>query len=150
MIKILKEFIERGRMEPCSSEWASPCLVVPKKVAVEWKLVADYRDLNSESQHDAYSLPLITNLLRKQQGKPIFSVLDPKHGYHQMHLAKSSQDATAMSSPLGLLRRKVMPMEVKNGNAQFQRMPEDLLETWTGRSVCGRHHCLQPDTGDDR
>ena len=150
MIKILKEFIERGWMEPCSSEWASPCLVVPKKVAVEWKLVADYRDLNSESQPDAYFLPLITNLLQKQQGKPIFSVLDLKHGYHQMPLAKSSQDATAMSIPLGLLRWKVMPMEVKNSNAQFQRMPEDLLETWTGRSVCGRHHCLQPDAGDDR
>ena len=42
--------------------------------------------------------------LQKQQGKPIFSVLDLKHGYHQMPLAKSSQDATAMSTPLGLLR----------------------------------------------
>ena len=43
-----------------------------------------------------------------------------------------------------------MTMEVKNGNAQFQRMMKDLLETWSGRSVCGGHHCLQPDAGDDR
>ena len=33
MEKILREFIERGWLEPCHSEWASPCFVVPKKVA---------------------------------------------------------------------------------------------------------------------
>ena len=57
----------------------------------------------------------------------IFSLLDLKHGHHQMPLAKSSQDATAMSTPLGLMRWNMMPMGVKNGNAQFQRMTEDLL-----------------------
>ena len=33
--KILREFIERGWLEPCHSEWTSPCFVVPKKVAGE-------------------------------------------------------------------------------------------------------------------
>ena len=109
MIKILKKFIERGWMEPCSSELASPCFVVPKRVAGEWRLVVDYRDLNSESKHDAYSMPLIDNLLHKQLGKRAFSVLDLKHGYHQMPLAKSSQDAIAMLNPLGLMRWEVFP-----------------------------------------
>ena len=83
--------------------------------------------MNSESQHDAYPLPLIDNRLQKQQGKRIFSVLNLKHGYHQMPLAKSSQDATAMSTLIGLERWKVMPMGVKKGNALFQRMTEDVL-----------------------
>ena len=117
MIKILKEFIERGWIEPCSSEWASPCFVVPKKVAGEWRLVVEHCDLNSELQHDAYSLPLIDNLLQQQQGKWIFSVPDLKQGYHQMPIAKRSHDATAMLTPLGLMRWNVMPMGVKNGNA---------------------------------
>ena len=104
MNKILKEFIERGWIEPCSSEWGSPCVVVPEKVAGKWRLVVDYCDLKSESKHDAYSLPLIVNLLQKQQGKLIFSILDQKHGYQEMSLAKSSQDTTAMSTPLGLMR----------------------------------------------
>ena len=104
MIKILKEFIERGWIGVCSSEWASPCFFVPKKVGGEWRLVVDFRDLDSESQHDADSLPLIDNLLQKQQGKRIFGILDLKHGYHQMPGAKSSRDATAMSTPLGLMR----------------------------------------------
>ena len=64
----------------------------------------DYRDLNFDSQHDACSLPLINNLLQKQQGKWTFSVLELKHGYHQMLLAKSSGDATAMLTPVELMR----------------------------------------------
>ena len=55
------------------------------------------------------------------------SALALKHGDHRMPLAKSSEDATAMSTPLGLMRWKVMPMGVKNGNTQFQRMTGDLL-----------------------
>ena len=43
MEKILREFIDRGWLEPCHSEWASPCFVVPKKVAGEWQLVIEYR-----------------------------------------------------------------------------------------------------------
>ena len=66
MMKMLNECIERGWIEPCSSEWTSPCFVFPKKVAGKWRLVVDYRDLNSESEHDASSLPLIDNLLQKQ------------------------------------------------------------------------------------
>ena len=127
MINILKEFMERGWIEPCSSELASPCFVVQKKVAGEWRLVVDYRDVNSGSKHGAYSLPLIDNLLQKQQGKGIFSVLDLKHEYHQMPLVKSSQDATAISTPLGLMRWKVMAMGVKKGNTQLHRMTEYLL-----------------------
>ena len=57
MEKILREFIDRGWLEPCHSKWASPCFVVPKNVAVEWRLVADYPGLNAQPQHDNYTSP---------------------------------------------------------------------------------------------
>ena len=127
MIAKLKEFMERGWLEPCHSEWASPCFVVPKKVAGEWRLVVDYRGLNEQTEHDSYTLPLIEDMLQKQFERRIFTVIDLKHGYHQMPLAKESRTCTAMSTPLGPLQWKVMPMGVTNGNAAFQRMTEDLL-----------------------
>ena len=46
MKKLLAEFIERGRIEPSDSEWASPAFIVPKKEKGEWRLVIDYRGLN--------------------------------------------------------------------------------------------------------
>ena len=104
MEKILREFIERGWLEPCHSEWASPCFVVPKKVAGEWRLVVDYRGLNAQTQHDSYTLPLIEDMLQKKHQQRIFTVIDLKHGYHQMPLAEESRACTAMSTPLGPLK----------------------------------------------
>ena len=66
MEKILGEFIDRGWLEPYHSEWASPCFVVPKKVAGEWRLVVYYRGLNAQTQHDSGTLPLIQDMLQKQ------------------------------------------------------------------------------------
>ena len=57
MVKILQECIERGGIEPCSTKLASPGFVVANKEAGEQRLVVGYRDLNSESQHNADSAP---------------------------------------------------------------------------------------------
>ena len=128
MEKILHDFIERGWLEPCHSEWASPCCIVPKKVAGEWRLVVDYRGLNAQTQHDSYTLSLIEDMLQKQHRRRIFTVIELKHGFHQMPLAEESRACTAMSTPLGPLLGKVMPMGVTNGNAAFQGMLGNLLE----------------------
>ena len=90
--------------------------------------MVDYRGLNAQTQHDSYTLPLIEDMLQKQHRRRIFTVIDLKHGYHQMPLAEESRACTAMSTPLGPLQWKVMPMGVTNGNAAFQRMLDNLLE----------------------
>ena len=127
MKKLLAEFIERGWIEHSDSEWASPAFTVPKKEKGEWRLVVDYRGLNEQTEHDSYSLPPIDSILQKQQKKRIFTALDLRHGYHQMPLHRDSRPCTAMSTPLGPMQWKVVPIGAKNGNAAFQRMMEDLL-----------------------
>ena len=96
MKTLLAEFIERGWIEPSDSEWARPAFIVLKKEKGEWRLVVDYRGLNEQTEHDSYSLPLIDTILQKQQKKLIFTVLDLKHGYHQMPLHPDSRPCTAM------------------------------------------------------
>ena len=54
-------------------------------------------------------------------------MLELKHGYHQMPLHPDSRPCTALSTPLGPMQWKVVPMGAKNGNAAFQRMMEDLV-----------------------
>ena len=128
MEKILRELIDRGWLEPCHTEWASPCFVVPEKVAGEWRLVVDCRGLKAQTQYDIYTLPLIKDMLQKKFRGRIFTVIDPKQGYHQITLADESRACTAMSTPLRPLRSKLMPMGVTNGNAAFRGMLENLLE----------------------
>ena len=101
MKKLVAEFIEQGWIEPSDSEWASPAFIVPKNVKGEWRLMVDYRGLNGQTEHDSYSLPLMDSILQKQQKKRIFTVLDLKHGYHQMPLHPDSRPCKAMSTPLG-------------------------------------------------
>ena len=127
MKKLLKELIKLGWIEPSDSEWASPAFIVPNKEKGEWRLVVDYRGLNEQTEHDSYSLPLIDTILQKQARKRIFTVLDLKHGYHQMPLHEESRACTAMSTPLGPMQSKVVPMGAKNGSAVFQQVMGDLL-----------------------
>ena len=127
MKKLLAEFIERGWIGPSDSEGASPAFIVLKEEKGEWRLVVDYRGLNGQTKHDSYSLPLIDTILQKQQKKRIFTVLDLKHGYHQMPLNLDSRPCTAMSTLLGPMQWKVVPMGAKTGNAAFQRMMVHLL-----------------------
>ena len=67
-------------------------------------------------------------------------MMDVKHGCHQMPLADESSVCTAMSTEIGPLQWKVMPMGVTNGNAAFQRMLEDLLALV--------HDCANPFVDD--
>ena len=102
--KILSKFISRSCLEPCHSEWVSPCFVVSKKVAGKWRLVVDYRGLNARTEHDSYTLPFMGDMLQKQFRQRIFTVIDLKHAYHLMPLADESRACTAMSTPLGPLQ----------------------------------------------
>ena len=91
-------------------------------------MVVDYRGLSEQTEHDSYSLPLIDSILQKQQKKRILTVLDLKHRYHQMPQDEDSRPCTTMSTLLGPMQCKVVPMGAKNGNAAFQRMMQDLLQ----------------------
>ena len=91
-------------------------------------MVVDYKGLNKKPEHDLYSLPLTDSILQRQQKKCPFTVLDLKRWYQQMSQHEDSRPCTAMSTPLGPMQCKVVPMGAKNGNAAFQRMMEDLLQ----------------------
>ena len=94
--------------------------------------MVDYRWLNECTIPDAYPLPLIDDILNRQGQNRVWTVLDMKHGYHQMPLAPEARPLTTMAIPgkTGLYQWKVMPMGVRNGNAQFQRMMEDVLKDY--------------------
>ena len=106
----------------------SLAFMVQKKEKGELRLLVDYRGLNEQPEHDSYSFPLIESILQKQQKKRIFTVLDPRHGYQQMPLHEDSRPLTVMSTPLGPMQWKVIPMGAKNGDAAFQRSMDDLLQ----------------------
>ena len=92
-----------------------------------WRLVIDYRYLNSQSTDDSFPLPVIEDLITGQAPNNIWSLFDLQDGFHQMHLHPDCQVLTAFVTPWGVYMWLVLPMGVKNGPAMFQRMIQTCI-----------------------
>ena len=66
--KILREFIKRGWLEPCHSEWASPCFVVPKRVARGWRLLVNYPSQTAKRSMTAICCPSLRTCCKSNNG----------------------------------------------------------------------------------
>ena len=137
--EILRDIIQRnlrvfGWLEACvTSEWCCAPFTVPKPTPADqnsidgWRMVVDFRNLNAETKADSHRLPLIEEEIVKRAKGKLFSVLDFRHGFHQMPLAKSSRPLTCMCSPVGPVQWTVMPMGLKNALSFSQPMMEEVL-----------------------
>jgi len=57
----IRDFLDRGLIEPAHGAWSSPVIFVRKKDGISWFCV-DYRKLNSITIQDAYPLPALISL----------------------------------------------------------------------------------------
>ena len=119
--KILKKLIRDWLIEPSSSQWSSPIVLVPKKNK-DWRLCVDYRKLNDLTIKDSYSLPLIDDILSLAGDNiKILSTIDLYSGYHQIPMDTADKDKTAFTTMFGNYNFRVMPFGLCNAPATFQR-----------------------------
>ena len=112
------ESLERaGVITKSMSKWASPIVVVPKKLAprepLKRRLCVDFRKVNelqqevitagkTKGQISIHPLPKIDEMYAKLKGAKVFSTIDLRSGYHHIALGKSSRAKTAFVMPFGL------------------------------------------------
>ena len=100
----------------------------PKKVAEgepkKWRFALDYRMLNAASEGLGWPLPNIQQALQRigQQRPCVFGKLDLTHGYHQMPMAKASQQFTAFITFMGVFEFLRVPMGLKGAGSYFQKV----------------------------
>ena len=86
----IKEMLEGGIIEPSSSEWFSPMVIMKKKDGA-LRVCVDYWKLNGISQADAYPTPRIDDVL-----EPAWeTTVHHNHGPHKGLLAGSSGTASS-------------------------------------------------------
>ena len=103
--KVVEEMIvsmlEDDIIQPSSSAYASPILLIPKKDG-EYRFCVDYRQLNAVTEADVYPLPLIQDIFDLVGGSKKMSTLDLKAGYHQLPVAPEDIHKTAFKTHNGL------------------------------------------------
>ena len=91
----IKEFQEKGWIVPSQSHWVSRVFLVQKPGTNKWRLVIDYRYMNTQLRGCEFLLPVIEDLIVKQAGNQLWTLLDLEDGFHRMPLSECSRQYTA-------------------------------------------------------
>ena len=129
MLKIAKEKMEKmlqdGIVRPSDSQFASPLHIVPKRK--DWRLVGDYRALNSQTKKDCYPLPYLQDFSLQLHNKKYFSKIDLKDAYHQIPIAEEDVHKTNITTPFGAFEYTRMSFGLCGAAQTFQRFIDCVL-----------------------
>ena len=122
----IDEMLRTRIIEPSTSKFASPIVLVKKPSGNQWRFTVDYRQINAITENETYCIPHIQDIIDLASGKEVYSVLDFKSGFFQIPLDKKHKERTAFSSFLGLFHFTVMAQGLKGAPGTFQRVANSL------------------------
>lgn len=136
IIQMTREMLNSKVIQPSSSPWASPVVLVRKKDGKQ-RFCIDFRKLNTLTQRDVYPIPRIEDCLTALGGNRFFSSFDLFSGFWQISMASEDKQKTAFIVDGGLFEFNVMPFGLTNATATFQRYMDMVLAglKWTSLLV---------------
>ena len=130
----VEQWIEDGIVEPSSSEYASPIVLVPKKDGTK-RLCVDYRQINRKIIRDRYPLPQIEDQIDRLQGAKIFTTLDLENGFFHVPVHKDSQKFTSFVTPSGQYVFRWAPFGLATSPSAFQRFINTVFRDLIAKKI---------------
>ncbi|KAF8748695.1 hypothetical protein RHS01_10654 [Rhizoctonia solani] len=123
----LRDELKAGKIRPSKSSISSPVMFVPKKDGSR-RLVVDYRRLNNRTKKNVYPLPHPNDLMAQLRGAKVFTKLDLRWGYNNVHVKEGDKWKTAFRTKYGLYESLVMTFGLTNAPAAFQHFMNKLFK----------------------
>ena len=106
-----------------------------KKANGKWRMCVDFIDLNKACPKDSYPLPHIDQLVDSTAGHKLLSFVDAFYGYNQIRMDGADQEKTSFVTSQGLFCYEVMPFDLKNARATYQRLVNNMFRPQIGWNV---------------
>nr|KYP58880.1 Transposon Ty3-G Gag-Pol polyprotein [Cajanus cajan] len=110
-------------------------VVMVKKSNGKWRMCTDYTNLNKACPKDAYPLPNIDRLVDGASGHRFLSFLDAYSGYNQIRMHPQDKEKIEFITEMANYCYRVMPFDLKNAGATYQRLMNKIFHDQIGRSM---------------
>ena len=127
----IEYMLQNDLIEASSSEWSSPCVLVPKPDGT-YRLCTE---VNKATKSDSYPIPRVDDCVDKVGNYKYVTKLDLLKGYWQVPLSNRAKEISAFVTPDGLFQYKVMPFGMKNATATFQHLINGIISGLEGCSA---------------
>ena len=132
--EVEKILITRFIREVYYPKWLANVVMV-KKSNGKWRMCVDFTNLNNACPKDSFSLPRIDQLVDSTAGLELLTFMDAFSGYNQILIKEEDQEKIAFIISQGLYYYKVMPFELKNVGATYQRLVNEMFSKQIGRNM---------------
>ena len=121
----IEKMLKVGIIEPSSSPYNSPIVMVKKKDGSN-RFCVDFRQLNAVTKFDSEPMGDIDEIMSKLCKDKYFTKLDLSKGYWQIPMVESCKEKTAFTTHDGCYQFCMLPFGLMNSGASFNRMAREL------------------------